>query len=265
MTQSVTVPKLTTGGQKALFYGGASVLTLVAAAPLIAIAAGAAVNLGVIAVTGAFLWGLWMARPALSLWWKNRVLKMLKAEARSNPIETLQNEYLGRKGKFEEARQRLVHLKGTRDSLREKLEAFQEKHGVTDESLQKMFDGLSRLIDQLERNLTLAGQKLEEFRRNMELQADRYKIAMETGALAEELRQASGDNDPMQQFLHNEAIDAIRTEFNRSMAQIDDLLLGDESVQQVQQDDALPMIDVTPIAGQDVLLELEPERVKVKA
>jgi len=255
--------KLTTGGQRALFYGGTAIVSLVVIAPVIAIALGVIVNLTAIGAICVALFAAWMARPWAILKWKNIVLKALKAEARRNPIETLQNEYLARKAKFDEARTRLVGLTATRNSLGEKLEAFKKKHERTDDKLQAMFDGLSSLIDKLGLNLATANGKLDEFRQNMEYQSDRYKIALETGDLAEELRQASGDNDPMQQFLHDEAIDAIRTEFNSSMAQIDDLLLGDDSVRQIRSDRNLPMIDVTPLGG-DALLELEPERVAAR-
>lgn len=240
------VPQLS-GGQKAVFYGGATVMAMFFVAPIVAIALGVVVNIAVIAAVGTTLLAAWMARPWAILKWKNFVLKALKAEARANPIETLQNEYLNRKALFEEANERLITLVAMRDTISEKVAEFENKHKRRDEALQKMFDGLSKLIDQLQASLKTARAKLDDFKKNLEYQSDRYKIAVETGALANELRQATGDTDPMQQFLHDEAMDSIRSEFNLSMASINQLLLEDDTVPQIQAAPQLPMLDVTPL------------------
>lgn len=249
-------PKLS-GGQKAVFYSGATLMALFFVAPIVAIALGVVVNIAAITAVGVGLLAAWVARPWAVLKWKNFVLKALKAEARANPIETLQNEYLTRRAVFEEANERLTTLVATRNTIGEKIAEFQNKHGRTDAALQKMFDGLSKLIDQLQVSLRTAKAKLDDFKKNLEYQSDRYKLAIETGALANELRQATGDTDPMQQFLHDEAMDSIRSEFNLSMANIHQLLLDDDTVPQIQEAPQFPMIDITPIQL------LEPVLVKV--
>ncbi|MBY0538476.1 hypothetical protein K2P47_03730 [Patescibacteria group bacterium] len=253
---NTNAPQLS-GGQKAVFYGGATVMALLFVAPIVAIALGVVVNIAAIAAVGVVLLGVWMARPLAILKWKNFVLKALKAEARANPIETLQNEYLTRKALFEEANERLVTLVAMRDTIKEKIVSFEQKHRRSDADLQKMFEGLSKLIDQLQVSLKTARTKLDDFKKNLEYQSDRYKLAVHTGALANELRQATGDTDPMQQFLHDEAMDSIRSEFNMSMANINQLLLDDDTVPQIQAAPQLPMLDVTPIQ----LLEVDDEPV----
>ena len=110
------VPPLS-GGQKAVFYGGVTVMALFFVAPVVAIALGVVVNIAMIAVVGTTLLAAWIARPWIVLKWKNFVLKALKAEARANPIETLQNEFLNRKAIFEEANKRLTTLVAMRDTL----------------------------------------------------------------------------------------------------------------------------------------------------
>ena len=237
-------PPLTGGVQKALFVVGALV-ALAVMAPVAMLALTTVTSIAAAIVVGLGIMGILMALPVLSRWWKIQVLKMLKATARHNPVETLQLELLNRQRAYEAANKQAVVITAKRDSLRERLQDYEAKHQVADDALEKMVNKLSQLVDRLKASLKRAGVKLGEFEQFVERQADRWEIAKDTGELAAMLREAQG-GDVTATFLANTAIESIRTELNTSFAEVDQILDREEVKALVLQGDASRIIDVTP-------------------
>ncbi len=237
-----------TSGQKILFYGGLITIGFALIAPVLAVAASGAMSMLKLAVCVGIIFMIWLARPWFVIKWKNIVLKLLKAEARANPIETLQNELIERKQSVVEARQRFVKLQSMRVTLKQQVAEFEREYGSPDKNLVTMLSGLSSLVDQLETRLEVARKGLVEFEQHIKRQAAQYKIAINTGELARELRQADGNNDPMRQFLHDEAIESVRVTFNDAMAGVNQLLSDSSVITQINEDKEIEgIIDVTPI------------------
>ncbi len=235
-------------GQKALFYGGSAIATVAFVGPVLAFAAAGAVSLVKIASCVGVLFMGWMLIPWFKIKWKNVVLKLIKAEARANPIETLENEYIARSKNLELARERLTSIISMRNSLSDKLDVFKKRHGVSDEGMEKMLLKSTQLIERLKRAEGRGAAGLEDFKLKLEMRRDRYNMALSTGELARAIKNATGNNDPLQEFVTDEALDAVRSEFNHSMAEINRLLEGDEVVKQLSDDRNIDgVIDVTPI------------------
>lgn len=234
MSKAPSGPNLTSG-QKALFYIGAGIATLAILGPTLALAAVGAANLVTLGGCVVVLFGAWMARPWFALKWKNTVLKLLKAEARNNPIETLENAYIKRAEKLKSAREHVGRLVKTHKTLKGKLDAYVVQFGEPDKQLAEMLNGLAGLIEKLAVNIKTAEAQLVEEKKNIQRQTARYKIALETGDLAKQLRQTSGDDDPLQAFLHDEAMDSVLDTFNGAMTDIDMLLEGNDEVPQLVQ------------------------------
>ena len=236
-------------GQRAVYLIGAvfglALMTPVALAALTAVTSIASAIIVCIAMAG-----LLIALPAINRWWRILVLKMLKASARINPVETLQLELVDRQRAFALAAEQSVQLTGKRDSLIEQLEEFKQKHGATDPGLQRICDKLSLLVDRFTKSYRLTGVKLDEFGRFVSLQEDRWKIAKSTGELARMLNAAQG-GDVTQTFLSGTAVDTIRDELNNSFAQLDQIL-ADEEMRQIAGIDPMPQLALTPA------LEAEP-------
>ena len=243
-----------TSSQKVLFYGGLTIVSFAVVAPVLAVAASGAVSMMKLGVCIAVLWATWLIRPWFVVKWGNIVLKLLKAEARANPIETLQNELLGRKESFEEAKKRLVSLQSMRLTLNQRVKEFEKQYGEPEKSLVQMLAGLSALVDKLENKLNIASNQLTEFEGYIRRQSAQYEIALATGKLAQALRQADGNSDPMRQFLHDEAIESVRVTFNDAMAGVNQLLQNDSVVSQVNDDTRLDgVIDIEPIVMTDTI------------
>jgi len=222
-------------------YGGGALIGLALLAPLTVLALKAVTSIAMAAVIGLGLFMGFSALPLILRWWRILVLKMMKATARRNPVETLQLELIDRKQAFETAAATVVAVSAMRDSLREKLDEYVEKHRTKDAGLERSINQLSELVDRLRASLRQAGIKIEDFERFVARQADRWKLAKATGELAALLKE-SGGGDVTDRFLKDEAIDTIRDALNLSFAQIDQILQKEE-VRQIVATDPVPTRD----------------------
>jgi hypothetical protein len=214
-------------------YGGGALIGFALVAPLAVLALKAVTSIAMAAVMGLTLFMGFSALPLILRWWRILVFKIMKATARRNPVETLQLELIDRKQAFETAGATVVAVSAMRDSLREKLDEYVEKHRTKDVGLERSIKQLSELVDRLRASLRHAGIKLDEFERFVARQADRWKLAKATGELATLLKE-SGGGDVTDRFLKDEAIDTIRDALNLSFAQIDQILQREEIRQFVE-------------------------------
>ena len=214
-------------GIQKVVYGGGALFGLALIAPLAVLALKAVTSIAMASVIGLGLFLGISALPLILRWWRILVFKMMKATARRNPVETLQMELIDRKRAFEAAGKAVVAVSAMRDSLREKLAEYVEKHRTKDASLERSINELSKLVDRLRTSLRQAGLKLEEFERFVTRQADRWKLAKATGELARLLNETGG-GDVTGRFLQDEAIDSIRDALNFSFAEIDQILQKEE-------------------------------------
>jgi hypothetical protein len=210
-----------------LVFGAGGLCGLALIAPLAVLALKAVTSIALAAVVGLGLFMGFLAVPLILRCWRIQVFKLTKATARSNPVETLQLELMARQRAFEAAGATVVKVSAMRDSLREKLDDYVQKHRVKDQGLERSINQLSDLVDRLRISLRQAGLKLEEFERFVARQADRWKLANATGELAVLLKEAKG-GDVTERFLQDEAIDTIRDALNLSFAEIDQILQNDD-------------------------------------
>jgi hypothetical protein len=226
-------------------YGGGALVALGLVAPLAVLALKAVTSITIAALVGLALFMGFSALPPLLRWWRIRVLKMMMATARRNPVETLQLELIDRRKAFEAAGATVIAVSAMRDSLREKLDEYIEKHRTKDAGLERSIKQLSELVDRLRASLRQAGIKIEEFERFVARQADRWKLAKATGELAALLKE-SGGGDVTDRFLQDQAIDTIRDALNLSFAQIDQILQKDE-VRQIVAAEPAPTRDLADV------------------
>jgi hypothetical protein len=220
-------------GIQKLIYGAGTAVGLALAAPVTVLALRSVTSIAMASIIGLLLFMGFSALPLILRWWRIQIFKMLKTTARHNPVETLQIELIERKKAYQAAGDTVVVVSSMRDSLREKLDDYEQKHQMKDVGLERSINQLSDLVDRLRTSLRLAGIKLEEFERFVARQADRWKLAKATGELATLLKETGG-GDVTDRFLQDEAIDTIRDALNFSFAQIDQILQKEEVRQIVQ-------------------------------
>src|SRR5712671_5929601 len=118
-------------------YGGGALAGLALLAPLAVLALTTVTSVAMAAVVGLALFMGFSALPPILRWWRIRVFKMMKATARRNPVETLQLELIDRRQAFEAASATVIAVSAMRDSLREKLDEYIEKHRTKDAGLER--------------------------------------------------------------------------------------------------------------------------------
>jgi hypothetical protein len=251
LTRKKEAPPPFSGVGQRVVYGLGALAGLAILAPIAALALHAVTSIAMAIVVAIGICGTLMVLPAMGRWWKIQVLKMMKATARRNPVETLELELIGRQKAYEAARKQVTVIVGKSEALREQLDDLQRIHKRTDPGLEKMYTRLSGLAERLRTSLGITGKKLEEFKDFVAFQRDRWEIAKSTGELASMLRDAQG-GDVTDRFLADTAIDSIRTELSNSFAQIDDIL-GAEEVKAAFSE--AKMIDVTPAPPPMPLIE----------
>ena len=229
-------------GIQKVIYGAGTLFGLALAAPLTVLALKTVTSIAMACLIGLVLFMGFSALPLILRWWRLQVFKMLKATARRNPVETLQLELISRKKAFEAAGATVVAVSSMRDSLREKLDDYVQKHQTKDAGLERSINQLSELVDRLRASLRDAGIKLGEFERFVARQADRWKLAKATGKLATLLKETGG-GDVTDRFLQDESVDSIRNALNLSFARIDQIL---------QKEEVRKIVDEAPAATRDL-------------
>lgn len=224
-------PPFKTMGQR-LLYGLGALVALAVLSPIALLALSTIASIASAVVVAVGLVALAMALPAAHRWWKITVLKMKKASARLNPVETLELDYIRRKEAHQLARGMVTKIEGHCAALRERLEGLKLRHGRTDDGLERLYTGLSGLSQRLRTSVNNAGTNLERLKAEVDYQRDRWEAAKATGDLAKMLKTVGEGGDVTDQFLADTAIDAIRNNLAHSFAEINDIL-GAEDAKQV--------------------------------
>lgn len=194
----------------------------------------------------------------------NRHLEALKAEARKNPIETMQNVWLeqGRK------------LKTESDKIG-KFATKVNKYGQQRDDLKRKFPGETAIFDKVHSDMSLLLQKRREkwqdSKTKHELAAaeiEKCQAFWAMGLATADLRQSAEDVEVefMQKIRKETAIDAVMDQLASSMADLDQLMMEEidlypiASKQSMLQNNPSPALDVQSRVINTVSVEATPRR-----
>ncbi len=210
-------------------------------APMIFVAIKGIVGL---AIAGSLMIGIWTVLPAVGALAGNMRLKLIKAEASKNPIETLQNEYLRRDQSLNERKTRIEALAAKTAGFGTKLSQFKRDYPSDAESFQDIYDKMVLLLKRSREQWVLAEKQLTAFDREI----TRAKAKWDMALAAADLRQDAGkvEAEFFAKLRVECSFDAIENGMNSAFAQLDTLLMESESVQALPSG-AQTTIDVTPI------------------
>ncbi len=215
----------TTRVVKVWLVRGAAVMAtlglLVALAPIIWIAVSSAAGIAVLAGVTAIGIAAFQALPLAMQKLENRVLHARKSEARSNPVEQLQNEVLRRAERLQSFRQALVVVGGQIESIGQLL--VDRHHRDPNHVLDRQQRALQRLQQFHSVNLARLSQAqaaLDEFRFTVERKESEWRIALAIGE-ANELLDPNTTDDLIQHLLTDVALHSVQERFNRVFAELD--------------------------------------------
>ena len=208
--------------------------------------------LGLLAAGGILL-AAWMLLPAVGTAAANLRLKLLKAEAARNPIETLQSEYLRRDQLLNERKTKIETLAGKTNQFGSKLNDFKRRYPGEAQTYQEIYDKMVLLLKRSREQWTLAERQLQAFDGEIEKAKAKWEMAI----AAADLRQDAGKVE--EEFLAKIKVecsfDAIELGMNSAFAQLDTLLMESESVQiNVTNTAALPAADDSNVIDTAALL-----------
>jgi len=213
---------------RARFWGnvakyGAVLVAGFLVAPYIWVAIGGII--GLIVAVGVILVA-WMLRPVAFSFAANMRLKLIKAEAAKNPVETLQND-------LKDKAQALANRKDAIETLNSQIRTFSDKvdeikasYGPDDAGYQK----LSRDLADLRRVYAHRCEKWKEAREQLKLYEEEIKRAnmiWEAAQAAAAARETSGltEDEFFAKLRTETAFEAIKKSYNDALASLDTALL----------------------------------------
>lgn len=223
--RNLSAYKVVTSVQKVQLFRGLALLAtlglLAIAAPLVWAAVSAAV--GIMGLVGIIVVGVatFQVLPVLLQKMENHVLQLRKNEARTNPIEQLQNEMLRRAERLQVFRRALVTVGGQIETIRELLQVCQQRDPT--HALERHQRALNRLQQFHEVNLARlakAQAALEEFRSMVERKSGEWRIALAISEASELLDPHATDN-LLQDLLTDTALRTVQERFNSVFAELD--------------------------------------------
>lgn len=152
---------------------------------------------------------------------ENRLLQLRKAEARTNPIEQLQNDCLRREERLQSFRQALVTIGGQIESMREMVQERKDKAPY--HVLDKQERAIARMDTFYQANIARldeAQQTLEAFRTQVTQKVFEWNFA-KAGQEVMAALNPKEMQDLMQDLLTDEALRSVQTRFNMVFAELD--------------------------------------------
>lgn len=180
-------------------------------------------------VAGLIVLGTWAVLPALGDFASNLRLKMIKAEAARNPIETLENEYRRRIHLLEERKIKIETLAAKTAGFGSKLTQFKREYPDEAQTYTDIYNKMLLLLKRSREQWTVASNQLDAFDSEITKAKAKWDMALAANAL----RQDAGNVEA--EFLAKLKVecsfDTIETGMNMAFAQLDTLIMESESVE----------------------------------
>lgn len=176
-------------------------------------------------IAGVLILGTWMVLPSVEAAAANLRLKLIKAEAAKNPVETLQNAYREEVLVLAEREKAVQRLNGQVRTFADKVSAIATRYGPNDPSYIKLSGDLKGMR-QLAENRVL---RLREARDALVKKAEaiqRASMIWDAAQAATAAQESSGLSEAefFTQLRTETAIDAIQNSYNEALASLDTML-----------------------------------------
>lgn len=227
-------------------------------APFIWTAIGGLVGL---VVAGALIGTTWMVLPAVGSFAGNMRLKLVKAEAARNPVETLTAEYQRQSEALDQRKTAIGRLNGQIASFADKLDAIGDKYGKADSNYVKLasqLKDLKRVSKNREDKWQAAYVQVKLFAQEIE----RAGMVWEAAQAAAAAQESSGltEDDLMAKLKTDTSLDTIRDAFNTTLASLDTDLMQSDAQHMVDApvQAALPAPDSARVLDVDSVITATP-------
>lgn len=202
-------------------------------------------GLGLTALVGI---GAFMALPLLGQKWENRILASQKKEARENPIEQLDNNYIAREQKFQSAVSFVEKMGTSLKSMGRKIEERKKTNPGQDLSaVEQPYRALKESYEFAKAELAKAQEALARYKEFVDQKRWEYEISLDASAALSGLKGAKQE-DATKGILTDESVREIERTFDGVFSNIEmqNVLNGSKNI-----NDHGTVIDATfePVQG----------------
>ncbi len=217
---------------KRILFGVGAVVLLAAVLPLVVMAVKAGLALAAaatLAVGGLFAWKMvpyWLLKHEnrirlLIMQEQNAQLARLKAEAKKNPIETAENEYLRRSRQYEAFKKAMESIGGRVTAFGSKLSRTKSTRPTYDLSQETAAHEKMKLFYQNRMDrLQLAFRKLEEFKAKIDEANVKWEFQLDANAAIRAMN-ATDQEARINEILTEVSFDTVQQEFDAVFAKLD--------------------------------------------
>jgi hypothetical protein len=204
---------------------GATILIALAALwaiyQIVWMAVSAAVGVGVLAVIGVVGVAGFQALPMLAQKWENRILAARKQEARKNPIEQAENEYLRRSQQYAAFKTALESIGAQVISLRGKLDKTRrEKPNYDLRQESAACDKMELFYQDRKNRLQAAGQQLVAFKDKIDEAKTKWDFQLAANQAIRAMN-ATDRESKLNEILTEVAFDSVQQNFDAVFARLD--------------------------------------------
>lgn len=196
-------------------------------APIVLTAIGGIIGAAIAAALG---YVLVMFAPVVAMKVANWRLGAIKAEARTNPIETLQNQYIEKGNALQAFRESIKTFSAAVKNFETKVETFSQAQPDEAERFQEQLATMNKLLDYRKTKYSQAKKNLEEFELTIQKASALWDMSQEAAKMNKLAGMQTGD--PFEKIKTETALDAVQTGLNRAFADLEDSLLDTEEVTQ---------------------------------
>jgi adenylate cyclase class IV len=196
------------------------------------------------------------AAPVIAMKFANWRLKGIKYEARVNPIETLQNQYLEKMNALGLFRESIKKFEAAVLNFKTKVEKFTQEQPDEAERFQSQLNTMNKLLDYRKNKYRSAKKGLEEFEITIQKANTMWDMSQEAMKMNELAGLQTGD--PFDKIKTDTALDSVTSSLNMAFADLEDSLLDSEEVS----NKALAFNPSESIPG--VVIHATPAAVKVR-
>jgi hypothetical protein len=199
---------------------GVGLVGAVLIAPFIFLAVKGIVGLGLALASG---WLLIKLAPWFSTWSSNLALKLIRYEARVNPIETMMSVYKERREATDEAEKQIKTFNGQVETYDAQVLKLAKEYPEDAKKFQTHLQAMKQLLDRRYRALLLARAKLENYYKGIERASAIWDMTKAQEAISKSAGLLS-EKDAIQRIRSDEALKAVENSMAASFAELDHAL-----------------------------------------
>lgn len=179
----------------------------------------------------------------------NLKLKMLKAEAAKNPIETLQNEYGERLTDLGEAKEAMINFGTELRSFGDEVKKFKRDPDILPDDVkdyEEQLETMNQLGADLMEKYQTAEENLKLFKKEVERADKKWKMGLAAAKMNKAAGKISGE-DFIREIKTEAAFDSVSSSMNRAFAELKMAVQKKETIKHKEQvNGILEKVDLKP-------------------